>query len=257
MTPVAVIQTLLQVNPKVARFILTGLATLAAASIAVTWIGRNPYPLYVAGYMLGLAFLATIIAFVATDRRMCMVLGWAVTATFVAFLAGLVDSAIGLSGRLPTPACYVRILFEPPEKCEERLFPAIEIAAGPAPWHWQIAFAAAPEVVTKTQATDPARALPYDGPIALQVAPGLPQREVAALSRSLAKHGWPVAEREWTSRALNQSEVRFFSPEARADAVALAHAIKAERPGNPIMVRDFSGSGLIVPPRLLEIWISN
>ena len=86
MTPVAIIQKLLQVNPTVAKFILAGLGVLAAASLAVTWIGGNPQALYLAGYILGLAFLATIIAFVANNRWMCLVLGWAVTGTFIAFL---------------------------------------------------------------------------------------------------------------------------------------------------------------------------
>ena len=260
MTPVAVIQTLLQVNPKVAKFILTGLAVLAAASIAVTWIGQNPYPRYVAGYILGLAFLATIIAFVATDRRMCMVLGWAVTATFVAFLAGLVDSAVGLSGRLPTPACYVRILFEPPQRCEQRLFPTIELAsaAAPSPWRWQVASDTSRDsTVWRVQATAADRSPPYAGPISLQAAPGFSDTDMRALTQFLTAHGWPVARHDWSKLVPDHNEVRFFAPSAQADAIALAHAIKAQRPDSPIAVRDFSGSGMITAPGLLEIWLAN
>ncbi|MGB5558126.1 MAG: hypothetical protein WBN04_08940 [Paracoccaceae bacterium] len=267
MTPVAIIQKLLQVNPTVAKFILAGLGVLAAASLAVTWIGGNPQALYLAGYILGLAFLATIIAFVANNRWMCLVLGWAVTGTFIAFLVGLVDSAVGLSGRLPTPACYVRIIFEAPQTCEQRLIPSIEItsldAPDASPWHWQIAAVRSDARLWRAQAdagTQP-RATPYDkGPIALQVAADVPTESAIALSQTLASLGWPVADGdmggEKVTKHPDQNEVRFFDESAAEDAMALAHAIKAQRPDARIVVRDFSHSGLIAPSGLLEIWLN-
>lgn len=267
MTPVAVIQKLLEVNPRVAGFILAGLAVLAAASIAVTFIGSNPNAIYLAAYILGLAFLATLIAFVANDKRMRLVLGWSITVTIIAFLVGLVDSALAISGRLPTPACYVRIVIEAPQACEQRLIPTIEITSLDAPqsppWHWQTAARRSDTQVWRIQAeagTQP-RAAPYDsGPIALQVAESVPAESAVELSRTLAGLGWPVTDGdaggERVAKSPAQTEVRYFDQGAASDAMELAQAIKAERPDTRIVVRDFSKSGLIAPTGLLEIWLS-
>ena len=265
MTPVAVIQKLLEVNPRVAGFLLAGLGVLAATSIAVTWIGDNPNALYLAAYLIGLAFVATLIAFIANDRRMRLVLGWSLTATFIAFLVGLVDSALAISGRLPTPACYVRIIIEAPQACEQRLIPSIEITSldtpQSPPWHWQIAAIRSDARLWTAQAEAEPRATPYDsGPIALQVAESVPADSAIELSRMLASLGWPISDGdrggERVARAPDQTEVRFFDEGAADDAMALAHTIKAHRPDARIVVRDFSHSGLIAPDGLLEIWLS-
>ena len=262
MSPVEVIQKLLKVNKTVANFILAGLAVLAAASIAVTWIGENPNALLVAGYIIGLAFVATIIAFVVNNKRMCMVLGWAVTLTLTTFLVGLVDSALQISGRLPTPVCYVRILWEHPDVCEARSFPTIEIAnlETSALWHWPIAGAAK---IWRAQ-TDPVvepRAVPYDaGPIFLHFGGALQGAEMIALSQDLTQVGWPIVDAkrggEKIAKVPDKNQVRFFDPESQADAIALAKTVKAQRPGSEIVVRDFSKSGLVAKSGLLEIWLT-
>ena len=260
MTPTDVFQKLLNTNKPAATFILAGLALLAAATIAVSWIGQNPDALFIAGYILGFAFLVTMATYIVRNPRTRAVIGWVLTGLIVVFLLGLVESAISLTGRLPTPACYIRILWEHPKFCEARLFPTITIGRldnGP------ITIAGGPERIWLAQNTQvPARPAPYQtGPIFLQFGPAIDRDGAIAIARDLATHGWPVAGGEQGGEQRDNvpdtNEVRFFDPAAEAEAIALARTLKAARPDHDIVVRDFSGSGLIAPVGLLEIWLSN
>lgn len=273
MTPTDVFQKLLTTNKSVANFILAGLALLAAATIAVSWIGDNPDALFIAAYVLGFAFLVTMITYIVRNDRMRAVLGWVLTGAIILFLAGLIDSALGFSGRLPTPACYVRILWEHPRSCEQRLFPVIEVSQAAAvipavAWRpadggperlWDIGGG---ERLWLAQDGATPRAEPYDvGPIFLQFGGDLDRETATAIAQRLTALGWPVQGGdkggEMVKTVPTTNEVRFFDPAAMEAAIELARGIKAERPGADIVVRDFSRSGMIAPTGLLEIWLAH
>lgn len=261
MTPTALFQKLFSTNKAAATFIIAGLGLLAAAAIAVSWIGQNPDALFLAAYILGFAFIVTMATHIVGDPRKRAVIGWVLTGLIVVFLLGLVESAVSLTGRLPTPACYIRILWEHPKSCEQRLFPAIPIAALRAPRPW-LARTAGPERLWLAQDSLPAfRLTPYEnGPIFLQFGNRLDRKTAIDIARQLTTLGWPIAgdERGGERRDLvpDTNEIRFFDSAAQADAIALAHTLKAARPDIAIVVRDFSKSGLIAPRGLLEIWLS-
>jgi hypothetical protein len=126
MTPTDILEKLLATNRTAARIILAGLGLIAATALAVSWIGDNPQAILLAAYILFFAFLVSMVTFIVTNRRIRNALGWVMTAGFTLFMVGLIDSALGMSGRLPMPACYVRIFWEAPKACEMRLMdPAV------------------------------------------------------------------------------------------------------------------------------------
>jgi hypothetical protein len=253
MTPTQVFQKLLNTNRAAATFILAGLALLAAATIAVSWIGQNPDALFIAAYILGFAFLVTMATHVVRNPQTRAVIGWVLTALIVVFLAGLIDSALSITGRLPTPACYIRILWEHPKSCEARLYPAIPIAAAYTnPW---LAQSHGPERLWKAQNIRPTPY--YTGPIYLQFGGKIDRSTAIALATQLGTLGWPVQGGEELTSLPDTNEIRFFDPAAQEAAIALARTLRATRPEAEIVVRDFSRSGLIAPTGLLEIWLAN
>jgi hypothetical protein len=259
MTPIALLEKLLSTNKHVATFILGGLGVLAAATIAVSWIGQNPDALLLAAYVLGFAFLVTMATYIVRNESTRAVIGWVLTGLIVVFFLGLVESAIALTGRLPTPACYVRILWEHPDSCEQRLFPPVNVLRATTP-RW-FAMTDGPERLWLAQDTAP-RTPPYaDGPIFLQFGGRVDRDAAIALAARLAALGWPVEGGDQGGEQLttlpDTNEVRFFDAAAIDAAMDLARTIKAERPDADVVVRDFSKSGLIAPVGLLEIWLAN
>jgi hypothetical protein len=259
MTPTSVLEKLLSINKPVATFLIGGLAVLAAAAIAVSWIGKNPDALLLAAYVLGFAFLVTMATYIVRNTQTRAVIGWVLTGLIVVFLVGLVESAVSVTGRLPTPACYIRILWEHPKSCEQRLFPPVTVSAETEP-QW-FAQTQGPERLWLAQDTA-ARATPYtDGPIFLQFGGRLDRDTAITIAARLSTLGWPVegGDRggEQLSTLPDTNEVRFFDAAAMEAAMDLARILKSERPGTDIAVRDFSRSGLIAPKGLLEIWLAN
>jgi hypothetical protein len=255
-----VIQKLFATNKPAATFILAGLALLAASSIAVTWIGQNPNALFLAGYILGFAFLVTMATYIVRNPGTRAVIGWVLTAFFVFFLIGLVDSALGFTGRLPTPACYIRIFWEHPKTCEDRLFPPIPIATNDS--STPTASGGQERIWLAQNTSVPSRTEPYlTGPIYLQFGAEVERDAAIALASELSLYGWPVEGGdkggEMVKSVPELNEVRFFDPAAEAEAIALAQTLKAAHPHLEIVVRDFSRSGLIAPAGLLEIWLSS
>jgi hypothetical protein len=259
MTPTAILQKLLSTNKHIATFILGGLAVLAAATIAVSWIGQNPDALLIAAYILGFAFLVTMATWIVRNDSTRAVIGWVLTGLIVIFFLGLVESAISLTGRLPTPACYIRILWEHPKSCEQRLFPAIPVAADAGP-RW-FAATQGPERLWLAQDTTARTPAYSDGPILLQFGGAVDRATSTALALRLTALGWPVEGGDQGGEALSTlpdtNEVRYFHDASRDAAIDLARTIKSEHPGADIVVRDFSRSGLIAPAGLLEIWLAN
>jgi hypothetical protein len=259
MTPTSVLEKLLNINKPVATFILGGLAVLAAAAIAVSWIGQNPAALLIGAYVLGFAFLVTMATYIVRNESTRAVIGWVLTGLIVVFFLGLVESALSLTGRLPTPACYIRILWEHPKSCEQRLFPAVTVSQTTGP-QWS-AMIQGPERLWLAQDTT-TRTPPYtDGPIFLQFGGAVDRNSAITIAARLSALGWPVEGGDHGGEQLSTlpdtNEVRFFDSAAMDAAMELARTIKSERPGSDIVVRDFSRSGLIAPKGLLEIWLSN
>ena len=216
-------------------------------------------------YVLLLAFLVTVVTFVVTNDRMRFVLGWVFTSFFILFLGGLVDSALQISQRLPPPACYVRMLWEIPDTCMERLFPAMQVRSAPfSPY--RIA-QAGPERLWFAQASDAAapdsvRDTPYDrGWIYVHVGPDIPKSDIPQIVEKLTALGWPTVDGidgvQIVRQIPNNNQVRYFDAPARQDAIGLARALKLARPGTEVYVSDFTKSGLVARKGLLEVWISN
>lgn len=255
MTPIAILQTTLKVNKSIAQFVLSGLVLLAAGAIAISWNAQPKDILLVAGYILGLAFAVSIIAYIVTQPKMRAVLGWAITGLFTLFMLGLIDSFLNLSGRLPTPACYIRIFFEPPKVCENRLFPAVRVDRSSSPIN--IATGGPEKLWLAQAAPGPvSRHMPYDsGAIYLQYSDPTDASRAQGLADELTNLGWPVVSIDQVKQAPGQNEVRFFHNDNSDDALELAQTLQSLSPGRDVYLRDFSQSGLRAANGLLEIWL--
>jgi hypothetical protein len=289
MTPSDVLQRLLDINKPAARLIIAGLGLLAAAAIAVTWIGSNPAAILLAVYVLGFGILVSVTAWLVTNPRMRAVLGWLLTGTFALFLIGLVDSATGFSGRMAAPACYVRMFLEPREACEARLsrktpvapetvpdlpapapsadtpapaaaaeeVPAAE-AAAPAPA--TIALSPAPAPASIAEAPAPAAAS-HPGDVYLQSRPEVDRNRMLALARTLAALGWSVPNGESGGEAWDhapiENEVRYFDAASHDAALRLARDLAGPGGIADVILADQTGTGLIAAPGQLEIWIGH
>lgn len=283
MTPTDVLQKLLTINKPVARLIYAGLGLVAAAAIAVTWIGNNPNAMYLAFYILGFAFLATIISFMVSNPHIRATLGWLLTIVFTLFLIGLVDSATGYSGRLAAPACYIRMFWEHPDACEARLFGKSEVAPQtdrPLPTFDRKPKVAAPIAAEASAgspkpsaASDPELApatvvaasggVPavHDGDVFLQFRPEIDRDRMSALAGTLSNMGWMVANADSGGQAYShapiENEVRYFHADARDTALSLAEDLTEAAGIRDVVVIDLSGSGLVVPADQIEIWIGH
>ena len=291
MTPTDVLQKLLEINKPVARLVFAALGLLAAASIAVTWIGGNPDALLLAVYLLGFGLLASVTAWLVSNPRMRAVLGWLITGSLALFLIGLVDSATGYSGRMAVPACYIRMFFEPREACEDRLSrktavtpetapdvpaaaPSAE-AAAPAPAAAAaeappaeaaasapatISLAPAKPEIAQTAAPIPAPP-PHTGQVYLQFRPEIPRDRMMSIARILTGLGWTVPNGEDGGGAYDhapaENEVRYFDAASEDAALRLARDLAGPGGVADVILADQTGTGLVAAPGQLEIWIGH
>ncbi|SPH16843.1 hypothetical protein DEA8626_00357 [Defluviimonas aquaemixtae] len=259
MLPSEVLAKLLDVDPRNGKFLLVGLACVAAGAIVASW-GFSPDVLLAASYVLGFALVCSVVAFVATNPAMRRWLGWTLTASFTLYMVGLVDSAFQISGRLPAPPCYLRIFVETRESCEQRFAPVVEVIGGTENAALRtrglLRLVGGPERLWLAQTDEPAYS---GGPIYLQFGDPITRDQSARFAETLAENGWPVegAEEggEWVKAVPDRNEVRYFDPAHRDDAVRLAHAIHALIPESEIAVRDFSRLAGKVSAGHLEIWL--
>ncbi len=287
MTPADVLQKLLDINKPAARLIIAGLGLLAAAAIAVTWIGGNPDALLLAVYLLGFGVLVSVTAWLVSNPRMRAVLGWLFTGMLTLFLIGLVDSATGYSGRLAIPACYIRMFLEPREACEARLsrktsvtpdiaadVPAVAPpadAAAPAAAAEEVPAAAAAAPAPATIAASPASASiadapaatppPHPGDVYLQFRPEIDRDRMMSLARTLTDLGWSVPNAwiggEAYDHAPAENEVRYFDAASQDAALRLARDLAGPGGVADVILADQTGTGLIAAPGQLEIWIGH
>lgn len=246
MTPVAVIETLLKVNKPAAGFILAGLAVIAASAIAVTFIGGNQNAMTLGFYIIGFAVLVTVLTFVVSNERMRAVLGWILVAFFALFMVGLVDAAAQISGRMPAPVCYLKMLTEDPKVCVKNLTNKIAVT-GP--------------IQSTTAGVQPTTTpkVPNSGPIFLHYSREVAPADMVILAQTLSDAGWPVENPKaggvLVKGAPTTNQIRYYDDTSRRAAITLAAQISTVLGRQKVEVRDFSKSGLIAKPGLLEIWI--
>ena len=260
MDPVSVIQTTLKVNKPVGQFLLAGLAVLAGGALILSW-GSDRSDMAVAGiYILAFALASSILVVITRNEKMRLSLCWTLVVAFAAFIGGLVDSAFHISGRLPPLACYLRLPVELPETCIGRLTDSVMVV-GEDSARFSPASSQFPERIWLAQATvDNARStLKTDGPVFVQFGQGVQRRDVIKLTTMLTSSGWTVegADQggEQVKATPGQNEVRFFHPEDRDSAVALAELLFQLNPATPVNVRDFSRLGAFTKAGQLEIWL--
>ncbi len=258
MNPVDIFRETLRVNRPVAVFLLAGACLLALATMILNFIGDAEATLTIALWILGLAFVVTVLTFAIGNPLLRASLGWTFFGCFVLFLAGFVDSAMQITKRLPVPVCYVRMLIQHPDHCLREHFPSQQVALVSGS---RFAFFTGPERLwlTGDEPLEP-RVPPYPGPIYIQVAPGVDAATPVSVVDTLTDLGWPtvggIKGVDYVRIGPRNSEVRYFDPGQREDAWNLARALKQALPDRDIYVSDFTKSGRVARAGLLEIWIS-
>lgn len=258
MSPVAVIETLLRVNKPAAAFLLAGLGVIAASAVAVTWIGGNQNAMSLGFYILGFAVLVTVLMFVVGNERMRAALGWILVSAFALFMIGLVDAAAQITGRMPIPACYLKILTEDPRTCQEKLGGRTTVTGPQDAVTVEPASTPSTQPIREPASSDPVTPMP--GKVVLHYAPGVDADIMTRLSLLLADKGWPVEDPAsggvQVKNSPSSSQIRFYDDASRKAAFQLASLVSTTLNHPRVAVRNFSGSGLIADPGLLEIWIA-
>lgn len=255
MTPVNAIELLLKVNRNAAIFIITGLAILAASALVLSWSSDHENTLLVGSYILGFAFFVTIIVFVCNNELMRAVLGWAFVGTLILFLVGFVGSVIRVPNTMPVPYCYVRMLVQPPARCEAEHIPAEEITQRQSIQKFATR-SAGPERIWLAQAVDPDTGAKATGEVYLQYGNGVADLEAQGLTDGLTDQGYSVKTRGLVLRDAPTSEVRYYNPEDAEQAREAAKWLKEQRPDSQIYLRDYSGSGVIADEGVIELWVT-
>lgn len=272
MTPIAFLQSLLKVNRPGAAFIMTGLGVLAAAALAVSWLGDAQNAITLALYTLIFAAAASVLSFVVTNRRMKTVLGWMFISGFGLMMFAAVDSVIQITGRVPFPVCMRSILDEPPQQCMARFAaatPALTVAtAAPVPPQPGVSGPTAltpgegqgqgaPLIVTR-QAPDAALSPPR---IALQFVAPMTRDTASRIATTLETADWQIdggaTGGEEVPNWPGATQVRFYDAAYQDQAALLAQDLSQALGGAPVEVRDFSTYGLLVAKNRLEIWIAS
>ncbi|KEJ95452.1 hypothetical protein SAMN05444149_102157 [Pseudosulfitobacter pseudonitzschiae] len=267
MTPIEFLQSLLKLNRGGTILIMTGLGVLAAAAIAVSWMGGGQNVITLALYILGFGVIAAILTFVVSNPLMKTVLGWMFVVVFGVILFCAFDSVIQITGRTPSPPCWRTILEEPPRICEARFengqqgnsfavsSDAPDLPAQPAGNTSEISgtpITDAPVIVA-----GPAPAPPV---IHLQFTPPITRTTSREIARDLADNGWDIAGGsqggEEVTRGPSRTQIRYYSADYAENARWLARDLSARLDGAEILVNDFSQAGLIAQPNLLEIWLA-
>lgn len=266
MAPVTFLQSLLKINRPGAAFIMTGLGVLAAAALAITWLGDEQNAITLAIYTLIFAAVVSVLSFVVTNKLMKTVLGWMFITVFGLMMFAAVDSVVQMTGRVPFPVCLRSILDEPPNSCMARFAdaaPAITVAA------------AEPQTLPQPNVSAPNTQQP-DAPLTvvenasdttlkpprihLQFVPPITQDTATQAATSLATAGWQIDGDPQGSEDValwpGATQIRVYDTSYREQATLLAEDVSRALGGTPVEVRDFSDYGLLTAKNLLEIWIA-
>ena len=256
---------LLQVDPKVGRFVLAGLTILACSALVISYGINFNDAAFVAGYLLGFALAVTILVYITNNRIMRTAVCWIAISAFDIWILGLFDSAFQITRRLPPTACYLRLPVELPEVCIERLSSDVIVIGALAPASAPgLSFGGGPEQVWLAQVDTTVTLTPAPAGAArvfVQFHDPVTRDQTIALGTALAAAGWQVegAERggELVGNGTDRNEVRFFQTADEAIAIALGEAIHALAPSATVHVRDFARLGGYTPAGQLEIWLSD
>lgn len=262
MSPDKILKDLLDIDPRTARFIYGGLGVFAAAAIVIGFVSDVSDALWAALYILILSTVTAIVVRIVNDARMRATLGWISIALFSVWTLGLIESAVRITEKLPYTPCYVRILIEMPEVCENRLSNITVVVGGEDTSNLLPQMTNAPRIwlaQLRVESSPAERAPSTAGSVYLQFGLPIQRVDVVSLGRELKKMGWKVegAERggERVRVTPDRNEVRYFHTDDSETARALAQSLYEISPSSPVYVRDFSRLGSYVPNGQLEIWL--
>ena len=260
MSPLQTLSRLLKVDPKTGTFILTGLALLAAAAMALAFGSNIDDAVVLAVYILAFALAVTVLTFISRQETMRTTLSWIAIVAFGGWVAGLFGSVLQLPPTLPPLPCYIRLPIELPEVCKERLGRHDgQVGGTDNAWLWTPPDYG-PGVDRIWTAQDPA-VLPPDGVVVvLQFTDTVARDTTIALTTTLTDQGWVISDGtaggEQVASGPDQNEVRYFRQEDRDAAYLLAEAIYAQFPSAPIDIIDFTRLGAYTRSGQLEVWLN-
>ncbi len=260
MTPLQTLSRLLQVDPKTGTFILTGMALLAAAAMALAFGSNIDDAIVLAVYIMVFALAVTVLTFISRQETMRTTLSWIAIVAFGGWVAGLFGSALDIPDSLPPMPCYIRLPVELPEVCEARLSTTERIGGeaqvGPLP---PLGPFTGPDRLwtIESHVTPP----PTDLTVVLQFTGNVTRAETIALTTTLTEMGWVMSDGilggEQVLSGPTENEVRFFRAEDNAAAILLAETLYAQNPGTSIAVRDFTRLETYAKSGLLEVWLNS
>ena len=258
MSPLQTLSRLLKVDPKTGTFILTGLALLAAAAMALAFGSNIDDAVVLAVYIMAFAVAVTVLTFITQREIMRTTLSWIAIVAFGGWVAGLFGSVLRMPPTLPLLPCYIRLPIELPAVCEARMTTTTTVI-GEGGNAWLIPGLDGPERIWTVQ--DPVLPPAPDGvTVVLQFTDTVSRDATIPLTTELADLGWVVSDGaaggELVSAGPDQNEVRYFRPEDSAAAVQLAETLYAQNPTAPIAVRDFTRLGSYARAGLLEVWLN-
>lgn len=260
MSPLQTLSRLLKVDPKTGTFILTGLALLAAAAMALAFGSNIDDAVVLAVYIMIFALAVTVLTFISRHQTMRTTLSWIAVVAFGGWVAGLFGSALGIPPSLPPMPCYIRLPIELPEACVARLSTTTRVIGEDNAFLLpQLTPFNGPERIwtAENHIIPP----PTDVTVVLQFTEAVSRDATIALTTTLSEAGWIISDGaaggELVTAGPDQNEVRFFREVDSAAAVQLAEALYAQNPGTPIAVRDFTRLETYAKSGLLEVWLSS
>jgi hypothetical protein len=189
-----------------------------------------------------------------------------------------VDSVLQISKRTPLPVCMRTILQEPPHVCMARFNEGTVILASVEPEPVLIAPPDNGDGDGDSTDAGSADAPPVDtdsGPAAaggtvgagleppmvfVQFHGGLTRDASREISESLAADGWDVQGAAQGGEEVKDGPqgnvIRYYSPDYEVAAEELASALSQRLNYAPVVLQNFSKSGLLARPNLMEIWLS-
>lgn len=258
MSPLQTLSRLLKVDPKTGTFILTGLALLAAAAMALAFGSNIDDAVVLAVYIMVFALAVTVLTFISRQEVMRTTLSWIAIIAFGGWVAGLFGSVFRVPPTLPQLPCYIRLPVELPAVCEQRLTTTTRVIGG-ADNAWLMPQRDGPERLWTVQ--DPIIPPPVGVTVVVQFTDTVPRDATIALTTTLTGLGWVISDGtaggEQVASGPDQNEVRYFWPEDSAAAIQLAEAIYAQDPQVTIAVRDFTRLGSYTQAGLLEVWLNS
>lgn len=258
MSPLQTLSRLLKVDPKTGTFILTGLALLAAAAMALAFGSNIDDAVVLAVYIMVFALAVTVLTFISSKEVMRTTLSWIAIIAFGGWVAGLFGSVLRMPPTLPQLPCYIRLPVELPAVCEARLTTTTRVIGGADNAGLRLDTGGIERIWT---VQDPVIPPPIGVTIVLQFTDAVSRDATIALTTTLTGLGWVVSDGtaggEQVSSGPDQNEVRYFREEDSAAAIQLAEAIYAQNANAPIAVRDFSRLGSYAQTGLLEVWLSS